>query len=1117
MATTLQSRAFAQVLDLVSEGEIVGLVDGAKSIYLNGTVLENADGSRNFQNVTFEGRTGTQAQTYIPSAAAVESAIAVSSEVTAATSLVRTVSNSEVDAVRVVLSVLALYKAENDGKQAGTSVQIAIDVQASGGSYVTQVNDTIDGKATSKYQRAYRIALTGSAPWNVRVRRITADATDLSLQNKTYWDSYTEIIEAKLRYPNSALISMRFDSAAFQGIPSRAFDLKLLKIQVPVNYDPVARTYSGIWDGTFKTAWTDNPAWVFYDLVTNERYGLGTYVPAAQVDKWALYTVSQYCDEQVNDGFGGTEPRFTCNLYLQSRQEAFKVINDLASVFRGMVYWSSGSLTVSQDAPKDAVALYTQANVVNGQFIYSGASAKAKHTVALVTWNDPDDQYRQKIEYVENATQIARLGVIQTEVTAFGCTSRGQANRVGRWLLFSEELESETVTFSTGIEGAVARPGDVIKVADSARAGARMGGRVKSATTTQITIDDLIALTGIGFEFFVLSSSGTQYIVNLTIANSAGTAYSVVPFARSTSGTDYFIDGEWTMIVMLPDNSVESRAISSISNQVITLTTALSQAPQANAQWIISRQTIQEQIFRIVTVSENDGSVDITALKHNPDKYDAVENGLVITPRDISILDDATDPVTNGAVTEYLYTTTTDVKVGATITWTPPSRATSYLVEVRIDQQNLVQYTTQSASLELLDCEVGTYIITVYALNITGKKSAAYTFTASVLGKTANPANVTGLQLVAQGANGLLQWDQHPDLDVRIGGQIAIRYSDLTTSATWNTSIPVAEFAGSATSGTVPIAAGTYLAKAVDSTGQYSLGTATILSQTLSIIQYNAVVTSDQDPGFTGTKTNMFVESNKLKLDLVPTPSLDLDFTAGTYEEGEVYPDPVVQSGEYEFSSYIDVSAIYTSRVSVNFAAAAVNLANLVDNWPTIDSIGDLDLGDIPVNYVDSWTDWDAVLNFDGEQELGDAAISFQIATTNDDPAGTPIWSAWRTFYLGDYTARAFKFRLLVDRGTDPYTQVEVSDLGVTIDVPDRIESANNIAVTTSGLSVTFANQFYSTPAIAVTPYNMATGDYIVMSAQSATGFTVTFKNSAGTNVARTMDWIAKGYGYKTT
>ena len=1072
MATTLQSRAFAQVLDLVSEGEIVGLVDGAKSIYLNGTVLENADGSRNFQNVTFEGRTGTQAQTYIPSAAAVESAIAVSSEVTAATSLVRTVSNSEVDAVRVVLSVLALYKAENDGKQAGTSVQIAIDVQASGGSYVTQINDTIDGKATSKYQRAYRIALTGSAPWNVRVRRITADATDLSLQNKTYWDSYTEIIEAKLRYPNSALISMRFDSAAFQGIPSRAFDLKLLKIQVPVNYDPVARTYSGIWDGTFKTAWTDNPAWVFYDLVTNERYGLGTYVPAAQVDKWALYTVSQYCDEQVNDGFGGTEPRFTCNLYLQSRQEAFKVINDLASVFRGMVYWSSGSLTVSQDAPKDAVALYTQANVVNGQFIYSGASAKAKHTVALVTWNDPDDQYRQKIEYVENATQIARLGVIQTEVTAFGCTSRGQANRVGRWLLFSEELESETVTFSTGIEGAVARPGDVIKVADSARAGARMGGRVVNATTTVIGVDSAVTLAA----------------------------------------------GTWTMYVVLANGTVESKTVSSVAGQSVTLASALSSAPQVGAQWVITGTSLEAQTFRVVTVSEQDGGIiDITALKHDPDKYDAVEDGLVITPRDISILDDATDPVTNGAVTEYLYTTTTDVKVGATITWTPPSRATSYLVEVRIDQQNLVQYTTQSASLELLDCEVGTYIITVYALNITGKKSAAYTFTASVLGKTANPANVTGLQLVAQGANGLLQWDQHPDLDVRIGGQIAIRYSDLTTSATWNTSIPVAEFAGSATSGTVPIAAGTYLAKAVDSTGQYSLGTATILSQTLSIIQYNAVVISDQDPGFTGTKTNMFVESNKLKLDLVPTPSLDLDFTAGTYEEGEVYPDPVVQSGEYEFSSYIDVSAIYTSRVSVNFAAAAVNLANLVDNWPTIDSIGDLDLGDIPVNYVDSWTDWDAVLNFDGEQELGDAAISFQIATTNDDPAGTPIWSAWRTFYLGDYTARAFKFRLLVDRGTDPYTQVEVSDLGVTIDVPDRIESANNIAVTTSGLSVTFANQFYATPAIAVTPYNMATGDYIVMSAQSATGFTVTFKNSAGTNVARTMDWIAKGYGYKTT
>jgi predicted phage tail protein len=1067
----LRSKSFARIVDLISEGEIVGLVNGAKSIYLNGTPLENADGSRNFENVSYETRPGTQAQTYIPDAAAIESSLNVATEVTASTSVVRTVSNSDVNAVRVILSVPALYRAKDDGSQVGTSVQIAIDVQASGGSYVTKVTDTIDGKATSKYQRAYKIALTGSAPWNIRVRRITADSTNLKIQNKTFWDTYTEIIEAKLRYPNSAIVTIRFDAAAFQGVPTRGYDVKLIKVKVPVNYNPTTRVYTGVWDGTFKTEWTDNPAWCFYDLVTNERYGLGTYIPTAQVDKWALYTISQYCDQLVNDGFGGLEPRFTCNLYLQSRAEAFKVVQDLASCFRSMVYWASGALTVAQDAPSDPVALYTQANVIEGRFTYSGASAKARHTVALVTWNDPADLYKQKIEYVEDAEAIARFGVVPTEVVAVGCTSRGQANRVGRWLLYSERYESETVSFRTGIEGAVVRPGQIIKVADSARAGTRLGGRVVSATTTVVGVDAPLVLGA----------------------------------------------GTWTMFVMLPNGTVESRTVSSSVGQSVTLASALSAAPQAGAQWLISGTSVEAQTFRVVTISEVEGEIEITGVRHDPDKYAAVENGLVLQSRSITSLDDPPEPVTVASLSEYLYTTPTDVKVGASISWSPVAYAATYLVQYRIEGQNVVEQVATAPSLELLDCEIGTYSITIYAVNALSKRSLPYTFSATVLGKTAKPADITGFQLVAQGATGLLQWNLHPDLDVRIGGQIVIRFSELSAGASWNTAIPVAEFSGGSNSGTVPLAAGTYLARAMDSSGQLSANAAEVVSQTLSIIQYNAVIANSQHPSFSGTKTDMFVESNKLKLEYIPTPSLDLDFTTGTYQEGEVFPDPTVQSGMYEFASYIDIGAVYTSRVSVNFAADTINLANVVDRWPAIDTLGDIDLGDVTADYVDTWLDWDAITNFDAEIILGDASATFEVATTNDNPAGTPTWSEWRQFYLGDYTARAFKFRMIVDRGADTYTQVEFSELGVTIDVPDRIESAKNVSVGVGGLTVTYTNAFYDTPAVAITPYNLATGDYLVVSGQSSTGFTVAFKNSAGTNVARTMDWIAKGFGYKTT
>jgi len=450
---TLRSKAFARILDLICEGEIEGLVDGKKSIYLDGTPVQSADGTTNFQDVEYVTRNGTNAQTYIPGIPAAENEVTVSAEVTNALSLVRTITNSEVNAFRIRVATPALFRQKDDGSLADEQIDFRVEVQPSGGSYSTVKNFTFNGKTTQEYERSYELQLTGDAPWNIRLTRLTSDNTDNPrIQNRSYWQSYTEIINQKLRYPNSALASLKFNSEYFDSIPSRAYDVKLLKVKVPSNYNPVTRAYTGIWDGTFKTekAWTDNPAWCFYDLLTNTRYGLGNYLSEAQVDKWGLYSIARYCDELVGNGEGGTEPRFTCNIYIQSRKEAFNVIQDFASIFRGMVYWSAGQLTATQDSPADPVALFTPANIEDGSFNYSGSAAKARHTVALVTWNDPEDQYKQKVEYVEDAVGIARYGVSETEITAIGCTSRGQANRVGRWLLFSEQYETETVSFTTG-------------------------------------------------------------------------------------------------------------------------------------------------------------------------------------------------------------------------------------------------------------------------------------------------------------------------------------------------------------------------------------------------------------------------------------------------------------------------------------------------------------------------------------------------------------------------------------------------------------------------------------------------------------------------------------------
>ena len=774
---TLRSKAFARVLDLVAEGEIEGLVNGAKSIYLNGTPLQNADNTFNFQNVTYATRSGTQAQTYIDGIPSVESETTVNTEVTNATPIVRTVSNSDVNAVRVTVYVPALYFQNSQGDLDGQSVELAIDVQPDGGSYSTVLTDTISGKTTSKYQRSYRVNLTGSAPWNIRVRRITADSTNVRLVNETYWESYTEIIDAKLRYPNSALVSLKFDASTFSGIPTRGYDLKLKRIKIPSNYNPTTRVYTGTWNGTFTTAWSDNPAWCFYDLVTNSRYGLGSYIPEAQVDKWALYTIGQYCDELVPNGLGGTEPRFTCNLYLQSREEAFKVINDMASCFRSMVYWAGGSMTLAQDAPSDPVALFTQANVVDGLFTYIGSSAKARHTVALVTWNDPEDLYKQKVEYVEDTDGIARYGVVPTEVVAIGCTSRGQANRVGRWLLYAERNETETVTFATGIEGATVRPGDIIKVADASRAGVRLGGRVRSSTTTAVTLDAAVSL------------------------------------GAST----------WTLYVMLPNGSVASSQVSSAAGNTVNLVTALPSAPQTGAQWVMSSASTEAQTFRVLNVVEKDGNFEITALKHEPLKYDAVEDGLVLPDRDITALTFTPTAPTSLTISESLYTYQAEVRAKISVGWPNVQGASAYRVQWSKDGGNFTDTITSISDYELLNITPGAYLFRVYSIGPTGRESRTYreaSFTAQ--GKTAPPANVTGLQAIIDPSIGItLSWDRVADLD--------IDSYEVRSGNSWATGTLVGQVKGTTLKiGLLPAGSVTYRVKALDTSGIYSATEATV-------------------------------------------------------------------------------------------------------------------------------------------------------------------------------------------------------------------------------------------------------------------------------------------------
>ncbi|MGQ7247606.1 host specificity protein J [Halomonas sp. V046] len=679
---TLRSTSKARVVDIIAEGPIVGLVGGLKGIYLDDTPLQDEGGSYNFSGVTVHTRTGEPDQSHIPGFPAIETASDVSTEVTKATPVIRTVTNPEADAVRVTVQLQALsYQNVENGDLLPSEVAVAIDVRPNGGSWSEKRYDTIKGKTTSPYQRSYRVDLTGQGPWDVRVRRITPDNGSATLRNQTYWSTFTEIIDAKLQYPDTALVGIEVDAQDFGSqIPARSYDVKGLIVKVPTNYNPVTRAYSGLWNGAFKLAWTDNPAWCFLDLATSTRYGAGL----ESVDKWGLYQIAQYCDELIPDGFGDEEPRFTFNTVLSSRKEAITVLDTLASAFRGMTYWGANTVMATADMPADPVKLVSPANVVDGEFEYSGTALKARHSVALVSWNDPADNYRLQVEVVEDADAIQQFGWKQVDVTAVGCTSRGQAHRLGKWMLYSERAETETVTYQASVDHADVRPGDIIAVNDPSTAGARLSGRIAMPGLSELTLDQ------------------------------------VPPEA---SGSNWFLD------VLLPTGGIERREVDQFRGDRITLVAPLSAEPIRGAIWMLSSQDVEPRKFRVLSVVEQESAVyQVTAVEHDPTKYDRVEQGLNLPDEDYTLI--PTGPVVapysiTVEASKYLAGGTEHQKI--TVSWTPSddARVVRYIAEVQgpNDVSWGEVFTGTGTSFDILDAAPGEWQIRVHGVTGTGTKS----------------------------------------------------------------------------------------------------------------------------------------------------------------------------------------------------------------------------------------------------------------------------------------------------------------------------------------------------------------------------------------------------------
>ena len=1055
----LDSKSFARVLDLIGEGEIEGLDDGAKSIFLNNTPLQAADGTFNFKDVTFEARTGTSSQTTIPITRDVATTKSTGfSTVPQASPKVIQITDSNVDAVSVQITVPQLQQFSDKGDIFGTEIQLEIAVQYSGGSYQNVVfgnQGKITGRTPDVYLRDYLINLDGAFPVNIKVTRITADSSSSKLVNAFQFNTYVEIKYDQRTYPNSALVGLKVDAEQFSNIPSRKYLVKGIKVKIPHNATVRADgslSYSGTFNGTLGAAqYTNDPAWCLYDLLTSDRYGLGSHLQESALDKFSFYQASVYSSQLIDDGTGtgNTEPRFSCNVAIQNQQEAYNVINQMCSVFRSMPFWSAGAFTITQDSPKDSSYLFTLANVLEPGFSYSNVSQKQRPTVVIAKYLDLELRDINYVEQIDSANQV-RYGSVVKNIDAFACTSRGQASRLAKWMLYMSNVEREVVTFSCAIDaGTLVRPGQVIEIADPVKSGERRGGRIVSATTTAITVDDITGLT------YQIGSS---------------------------------------LSVILSDGSVENKSVSGITGSVINVSQAFTSAPQVNSVWVYQTSNILTSTWRVLSIEEKDRAFyTVTASEYNSGKYNHIESGIALTTRDITDLDIAPSAPSGVTAEEVIYEDTGIARVKIIVSWTT-STDNAY-VRWRYEQGNYTSRTVEGAkSYEIPDTIEGNYTIEVYSVSSSGLRStlpnSLNPFVA--VGKTALPANVSGVSLLPiDESSAILSWNRATELDVLLGGKTLIRHSSLTSAAQWKDSQEiVVAAAGSQTQKIVPLLAGTYLIKFEDDGGRQSPAPGsqdsdwnnTRVTTNLPAPQERLTVgtVDEHTPNFTGSKTNTVYDSTLDALKLTVTSNA------------------TASSGEYVFANSVDLTQVYDVNLrkilkGSNFILNSLwdDRTDLIDTWGYIDAVGGLT-----------------------EATACNAAV--YVRATNDNPSGSPTWSAYKEFSNVLITGRAFQFKAILT-SNDTNQNIAVTQLGATLELQGRTESISTPVTTgSSQYTVSFTNPFKQTPTVVVTPTNQQTGDFFELANISRTGFQVTFKNGSAA-VARSFVWAASGFGKEVT
>lgn len=1070
-ADSLASTQYATFLDLLSEGEIEGFPSAAgltkgtsayniaalKNIYLNKTPILRASADLNnvqpvdynFQNVTIEPRYGTQAQTYIQGYGNISEPVTVNSTVEQASPVIRTITDVNVNGIVITITVPALQEFNVQGDILGASFSFTIALSYNGGAYTTVATETVSGRTADSYQRDYRVDFTTGWTGSVAVKitRLTANSTDpATLVNAFQWTYYQEIIYQKLTYPNSAIVAIKFDAQQFTSLPSRAYRIRGVKVRVPtgVTIDqtngriiyPSGYTFNGTLTAENARVWTSDPAWILFDLLTNTRYGFGQHITDSQLDKPAFYAASAYASALVSNGLGGTEPRFSCNVLIQNQDDAYKLINDLSSVMRVMPYWATGALTISQDAPRDASYLFTMANVTEAGFSYSGSSLKARHTVAVVTYLDTQTQ-DIAYEIVEDAAGISKYGVSKTELRAFACTSRGQAARLGHWVLYSEANETEVVTFTASVEsGVVVRPGQVIKIADPLKAGIRRAGRINAATTTQITVDNTDATD----------------ITNLFNAK---------------------------LTVIMPNGSIEERTITTVVGAVITVSTAYSTTPNVGSVWMLQNTDVEATTWRVLTVTESEGAeYQITALAHNPSKYAYVEQNRPLQNSNISVTEISPEIPVGINYEEVFYILNNRATAKVVVRWQPVVGVGEYRVQWKRGNGNWNLVDTVSAEYEILEADIDTYYIRVYSLNPLRIPSTDYAeLIITTVGKTEIPANVSGVSLVPiNESSAILSWTRSAELDVLLGGKVLIRHSKATTSATWDESqeiVPSA--AGNQTQKQVPLLGGSYLLKFEDDGGRRS-ATATVITADLTIQQPRLTVSNvnEEDSNFGYTGGNFVNMEYNSSFDALIISNVAL-------------------AGEFGLSlnnnNPLDLGATYDVNIQRRIASAGYSAITLWDSQSAL---------------IDTWETIDGIA-------VDRVSIAMYVRYTTDNPASSPVWSSWREFSNAIVRGRGFQFKIIA--ATEDIAQnIQISQLGVLVQLQQRVEVSAILTTSTAAYNVTYAKAFYTAPSVGITAYNLAHNEDYTITSVTRTGFTIAFKQGSSF-LARSFTYTAVGYG----